>query len=221
MMFQQARVKVIETCIDLADRGYLAGTGGNLALRADDEHFLVTPSGVDYYTMGAEEICVMRLSDRVQVEGEKPASVEAGLHANVLNARPDCMASLHTHQPIASAYTLLAIPLVVEDVALRLILGAEIPCVSYAPSGTGILARKVGKTFNTTTHACLMRNHGVVCVGRDIDEAVSRLAALEVASADFFRSKRISLPPEQVKTATLIDQTLKAVSDHHHQEAAR
>ena len=38
MRFQDAREAVLATCIDLADRGYLAGTGGNVALRVDDEH---------------------------------------------------------------------------------------------------------------------------------------------------------------------------------------
>ena len=221
MMFQNAREAVVETCIDLANRGYLAGTGGNVALRADEEHFVVTPSAVDYYTMGAGDICVMRLADREQLEGEMTASVEAGLHGRVLMARPDCRASIHTHQPIASAYTLLAVPLVVEDIALRFHLGAEVPCVSYAPSGTGILARNVGKTINATTHACLMRNHGVVCVGSDIDEAVSRVAALEAACADFFRANRVPFPQDQEQTANLIKQTLQAVSDRQHQESSR
>lgn len=221
MMFQQAREAVVETCITLADKGYLAGTGGNIALRADEDHFLATPSATDYYTMTAADICVLRLSDRSLVEGEKPATVEAGLHANILNRRPDCRASIHTHQPIASAYTLLNIPLVIEDVALRGIVGAEIPCISYAPSGTGWLARKVGNTFNAVTHACLMRNHGVVCVGSDIDEAIRRVAALEAACAAYFMSARGTPAPETKQTGTLIEQTLSKVMDRHHREIHR
>jgi L-fuculose-phosphate aldolase len=213
MMFQQARETIVETCINLADRGYLAGTGGNMALRAGEDHMLVTPSGVDYYTMGAGDICVIRLSDHQQVEGEMEASVESGMHVRVLAARPDCLASVHTHQPIASAYTLLAAALAVKGNSLRLMLGAEVPCVAYAPSGTGMLARKVGKIFNATTHACLMRNHGVVCVGTSIDEAVSRVAALESACADFFRSNQVASPPERQQTGTLIRQTLQAVAN--------
>ena len=211
---------MVATSIALADRGYLAGTGGNIALRADDEHFLVTPSGVDYYAMGPGDICVIRLADKSQVEGEMPASVVAGLHGNVLNARPDCRASIHTHQPIASAYTLLAIPLVVENVAHRLTVGAEIPCVSYAPSGTGFLAKKVGNAFNEFTHACLMRNHGVVCVGEDIEQAIDRVATLEAACAAFFlRSNASDSGPGA--TAELIRQTLMAERDSHQKDATR
>ena len=220
MMFQQAREAVVETCLSLADIGYLAGTGGNIALRADAEHFLVTPSATDYYAMGAADICVIRLAGRSQVEGEKTPSVEAGMHANVLEARPDCKASIHTHQPIASAYTLLGIPLVVGDLALRGIIGAEIPCVSYAPSGTGWLAWKVGKVFNTVTHACLMRSHGVVCVGQDIDEAIGRVAALEAACAEFFMNGG-NAAANGDPALQLVEQTLMTVMEQHHQEIHR
>ena len=48
MNFEAAREQVVHTCIELADRGYLAGTGGNVAIRVDAEHFAVTPSALDY-----------------------------------------------------------------------------------------------------------------------------------------------------------------------------
>ena len=85
MRFSAARAQVLQACTCLADLGYLAGTGGNIALRADEEHFAVTPSAVDYYTMTAEDVCVVRLADGRQVEGARPASVEAGLHASILS----------------------------------------------------------------------------------------------------------------------------------------
>ena len=137
MRFQDVRQEVVRTCIELADRGFLAGTGGNVALRADDDHFAVTPSATDYYAMSAADVCVVRLSDKKQVDGEREASVEAGLHAGVLQARPECWASVHTHQPVASAYTLLAKPLEVRDHLHRELLGGRVPCVGYAPSGKG------------------------------------------------------------------------------------
>lgn len=189
MRFQEARERVITTCIELADRGFLAGTGGNVALRADDEHFAVTPSATDYYAMSAADVCVVRLSDKEQVDGAREASVEAGLHAGVLLARPECWASVHTHQPIASAYTLLAKPLEVQDTRHRELLGGRVPCVGYAPSGTSLLAARVARAIKPHTHAYLMRNHGAVCVGKDADEAMARVAALESECAEFFHAR--------------------------------
>lgn len=210
MMFKQSRQEVVEICLTLADSGYLAGTGGNVALRPDPRHFLVTPSGIDYYTMSAQDICVLRLADKQQVDGEKSPSVEAGLHANVLTARPDCTASIHTHQPVASAYSLLDIALGVEGQESITTLGENIPCVPYAPSGTGWLAKRVGQVFNETTHACFIRNHGVVCVGQDAHQAMQRVVTLEAVCAAYFRASTAGSSTVSAATAALIEQTLSA-----------
>ena len=91
------RQSVVELCLELSRRGHFSGTGGNIALRIDAEHIAVTPSATDYLTMVADDICVLRLSDLQQVAGARAPSVESGLHAKVLRARPDANASIHTH----------------------------------------------------------------------------------------------------------------------------
>lgn len=220
MKFEATREKVVTTCIELADKGYLAGTGGNVALRADEDHFAVTPSATDYYAMTAADVCIVRLSDKEQVDGEREASVEAGLHAGVLLARPECWASVHTHQPIASAYTLLASPLEVRDPRHRKLLGATVPCVGYAPSGTGVLAMRVARAVRPDTHAYLMRNHGVVCLGQDAEEAMTRIAALEAECAAFFiaRAEDDSNDLDASVRALVID-ALQTASDEDNEEA--
>ena len=187
MIFEYARREVIATCLELADSGYLAGTGGNVACRIDADHFAVTPSASDYYTMQPEDICVLRLSDFVQVAGERKPSVEHRMHAGVLRARPDCHASIHTHQPIASAYTLIGRDLAICDPVHQRVLGLEALLVSYAPSGTRWLASKLQKTLRPDVNAYLLRNHGVVCCGPTLREAVARVKALESACCNFFR----------------------------------
>ncbi len=189
MNFNEVRSDVLATCRTLADRGFIAGTGGNLAIRADADHFAVTPSGTDYYAMSMNDVCVVRFADMEQVAGELPPSVECGMHARFLLARTDCNACVHTHQPIASAYTLLAKPLTVRSAEYRELLGNVVPCSGYAPSGTSWLAGKVVKLARTDVHAYLMRNHGVICVGADSQQAIARVEALEAACAEFFSSE--------------------------------
>jgi L-fuculose-phosphate aldolase len=187
MNFDQARCEVIETCLELAESGYLAGTGGNVACRIDDEHFAVTPTATDYYAMRPEDICVLRLFDLVQVAGDRRPSIEHRLHAHVLRVRRDCRASIHTHQPIASAYTLLRRALEIHHPLHRITLGQKAAFVGYAPSGTNWLASKLRKALKPEINAYLMRNHGVLCCGPTLDETVARVEALESACANFFR----------------------------------
>lgn len=196
MNFDQARRTVLDTCLELADKGYLAGTGGNVACRIDRELFAITPSATNYYLMTPDDICVLRLDDLVQIGGDRRPSIEHKLHARLLRARPDCDATIHTHQPIASAYTLLGRDLDILEPAYQSMLGRKAVCVGYAPSGTGWLTSKLGRSLRSGVNAYLLQNHGVVCCGPTLGETVVRLEALETACSHFFRNeitKRLGL----------------------------
>ncbi len=189
--FDEVRCAVVATCLELASKGYLAGTGGNVACRidvdTDNEYFAVTPSATDYYAMKPQDICVLRLRDCVLVAGERRPSVEHHLHANILRSRRDCRASIHTHQPIASAYTLLGRELEIRHPRYQSMLGPKAALIGYAPSGTSWLARKLEKALRPGINAYLMRNHGVVCCGPTLAETVARVEALEAACAHYFQ----------------------------------
>ncbi|MBB4125474.1 L-fuculose-phosphate aldolase [Xanthomonas translucens] len=188
MFAHEQRARVVALCVKLSRRGYLAGTGGNVALRLDAERFAVTPSAIDYLAMRAEDICVVRLADLRQVDGAATPSVETGLHAQVLRRRGDVACSIHTHQPVASACALLGEALAVDDPALQATIGAHVPLVGYFPSGTGLLAWLLARQLRPACNAYLMRNHGVLCCGRSLEHAVAAVDALEqVARAHLAR----------------------------------
>jgi L-fuculose-phosphate aldolase len=187
MMFDRVRQEVVSACRLLADMGYLAGTGGNVACRIDNEHFAITPSATDYFAMRPEDVCVLRLDSLARVAGDRQPSVEHRLHAHVLRIRWDCHASIHTHQPIASAYTLLGRALEIRDQRHRASLGPKAAVVGYAPSGTSWLASRLAKALKPDINAYLMRNHGIVCCGPTMGETIARVEALEAACTMFFR----------------------------------
>ncbi len=190
--YQAIQQQVVDACVRLADRGYLAGTGGNVALRVSDTEFAVTPSASDYYTMRAADICILRLDTLAVIEGALKPSVESGIHARTLRARPDCAASVHTHQPLASAIALLGMPLQVTDPEAQRALGREIPLVPYGPSGTGLLAAAYGKRVRADANAYLLRNHGLVCCGASMDAAIANVEWVEREAAGYLR-RRIAL----------------------------
>ena len=112
--------------------------------------------------------------------------IESRLHAHVLRVRQGCRASIHTHQPIASAYTLLGRWLKIRDPLHRNLLGQKAALVGYAPSGTNWLASKLLKALRPEINAYLMQNHGVVCCGPTLSETIVKVEALEIACAAFF-----------------------------------
>ncbi len=188
MNIEDARRLALEACLHLAGQGFLAGTGGNLAVRAEAGLFVVTPSGRDYYGLVPADLCVLRLDTLKQVEGPYPASVEAGLHARMLRQRPDVAASVHTHQPLASAAALVGEPVPVELPEDRQCLGPQLALVPYAPSGTGPLTRALGRRIRPDINAYLLRNHGLVCTGAGLHAAVANAARVERVCAAFLRA---------------------------------
>lgn len=178
MRHAELRASLVALCQALARRGHLAGTGGNVALRIDADHFAVTPSALDYAAMQAQDICVLRLADLARVDGQRAPSVESSLHAGVLRARPDVHCSIHTHQPVASACALLGQPLAVPP-RWQTTLGERVPLVGYAPSGTGWLAAKLARALQRHCQAYLLFDHGALCCGASPDAAAQVVEDLE------------------------------------------
>jgi L-fuculose-phosphate aldolase len=194
----EARQQVLDACLRLAERGFLVATGGNVSLRIGTNLLAVTPSGVDYYSMSPQDICVLRLDTLEVTEGDLKPSIECGLHATLLRFRTDAAAVIHTHQPIASAVALLSVPLSISDVGGRHSLGAVIEVVPYAPSGTWLLIRALKRRLKRDVNAYLLRNHGLICCGATMQEAFANAEAAERVAAHFLRNaiKQTGAPAE-------------------------
>lgn len=192
--FLKHQREVLDACLRLADRGFLAGIGGNVAARIDDQYFAVTPSAADYYTLQPADICVLRLLTLEVVEASRQPSVESALHARLFRFRNDAFASVHTHQPIASAVALLNLPIELRDAEQRDALGPRIEIVSYGPSGTGFLVRALAKRLRKDINAYLLRNHGLICAGRTMEQAIANVELVERAAAQFLRRHIEALP---------------------------
>jgi L-fuculose-phosphate aldolase len=197
--------QIIDACLALAEAGYLAGTGGNVALRLDDGLFAVTPSGADYYALRPDDICVLRLDTLEQVEGDLKPSVESAMHACMLRFKRDMQASVHTHQPLASAVALLNVDLPVTDSEARRALGKRVAIVPYAPSGTSLLVRACGRRLRAELQAYLLKNHGVICAAPSMAEAIAHVGRIEAAAAEFLRHRitASASAPEAVRQLAL------------------
>jgi L-fuculose-phosphate aldolase len=205
----QIRQTVVDLCIELSQRGHFSGTGGNIALRVDADHIAVTPSATDYLTMTPADVCVLRLADLTQIEGEGVPSVETGLHARVLRARPDVQASIHTHQPVASGCALLGRALEVPPGPMQHSLGVRVPMIGYAPSGSGWLSSKLARQLRSDTNAYLMRNHGALCCGASTAAALQAVEDLETLS----RTHLLRLIDARAEREPAMQAALRRVTD--------
>ena len=145
--------------------GLVQGTEGNASARAADL-VAVSPTSLAYDTLRPEDVCLVTAEGQL-LEGPEP-SVELPMHLAVLAARSDVGAVVHTHSPHATARP-------------------PVPIVE-GRSGTAQLGPAVAQALGSGS-AVVMRDHGPVCVGTDLAEALARAFALEE------RARGVSLRP--------------------------
>jgi len=196
------KVNMIEKCRLLEKMEYFIGTWGNVSVRVP-EGFIVTPSRVEYSVIEPGDFVTVSLEGSV-VAGHRLPSSETEIHRAVLVKKSDTGAIIHSHSPYTTAVSCLhqSIPVFVEDMAQ--ILGGEVHCTQYVPAGQHKkIAEDVGKTIGDE-NAVLLANHGVMCCGRNLEEALIANQILEKAALMMVtaggREKVIPIPEEFVKS---------------------
>ena len=171
--------QVVTTCRELVAKGFLKATGGNVSIRVTQQPaFVITPSNYDYMLMTGEDVCVLDFDLNV-IDGRLKPSVESSMHGAIYQARPDAGAIIHTHQVYTSALTLIKAPIPSLFDEQARFLGRCVEIIPYAPSGTGLLKRKVAKYVKGSNNAFMMQNHGALVLGHDIQRAVHNVEILE------------------------------------------
>lgn len=183
--FASIRAQVMAYSQKLVHEGYLKGTGGNVSLRVPGEPILaITPSNRNYLLLCPEDICVYSF-EKEKIEGDLKPSIEMGFHIAVYQNRPDVGCVIHTHQDLASALAVLAKPVpALFDEQVRF-LGRSVEVIPYAPSGTGLLVKRIKKVVSNRHNAYIMKNHGVLCMGPDAERAYHNVLLLEKAAGAY------------------------------------
>ncbi len=184
---------IIRSGVRMLHSGLTVETWGNISVR-DPETGLIylTPSGMPYDILCEDDVVVMN-SDFQVVEGTRKPTIEAGMHIRIMNARPDVNAVLHTHPVDSQIFACLHrdIPPVIDEAAQ--LLEGPARCARYALPGTDELADNVVEALGGGM-ACLMANHGAVCVGGDIDHAFRVCTVLEMTAKIYYKALCIGDP---------------------------
>ncbi len=182
MIYKKEREAVAATMRRLYRQGLTTCSGGNISLRAGDDHILITPSALDKGIINFRQIAQMTLEGENLSVGLKP-SIETDMHLKILRARPDVNAVVHAHPVSASFLTALESGPVRTDLMAeaRYLLGDPV-FVPYALMGTTALGDLAASVLKADTAALLLENHGVLCVGQTLLQAFDRLEVLEAAA---------------------------------------
>ncbi len=180
--------------------GFDEGLAGHITVR-DPEHtdsFWVNPMGVSFKQIKVSDLILVNHEGEV-VEGNGLLNGAAfTIHSKIHQARPDVVAAAHSHSLYGKAWSSLGRKLdpITQDA-----------CAFYNDHGLyddfgGVVldsseSDRIGESLGDMK-ACILRNHGLLTVGKTVDEAAWWFITME-------RSCQAQLLAEAAGTPILID----------------
>jgi ribulose-5-phosphate 4-epimerase/fuculose-1-phosphate aldolase len=153
--------------------GFDEGVAGHITVR-DPEHtdwFWVNPFGMHFSQIRASDLILVNSSGEV-VQGDQPVNTAAfAIHSRVHAARPDTIAAAHAHSIHGKTWSSLGRlldPITQDACAFYQDHGLfdDFTGVVYETAEGERIAHALGKG-----KAVILRNHGLLTVGRSVDEA--------------------------------------------------
>ncbi len=174
--------------------GLNRGTAGNLSVRGgrpDDDGFLITPTGMPYEQLDVDDIVAMTFAG--VAHGRRRPSSEWRFHRDLYRARPDAGAILHAHSPFATSLACLRRDIPPFHYMIARFGGDDVRCAAYATFGTQELSDAV-LTAIVDRRACLLANHGMLVLGRDLPQALALGVELEALCEQYWRACQLGRP---------------------------
>ena len=184
------RQQIVDCALLLLEKKLVARTWGNVSARVDDNHYLITPSGLSYNRTRPKDIVLCDMTTTT-FEGELEPSSEWGIHDVAYKAFHDCEFVIHTHQTFASAFSLTGIDDIILTTKEEEDLGG-IMVADYGLPGTKRLRHNVEKCYKNKAHCVLMEHHGAVVVGTSMEDAIRRVELLEEVCRRSYRGHNLS-----------------------------
>lgn len=158
-------------------KDYTDGNGGNITIRVGDNLALCTPTLICKGFMTPEDLCLVDL-DGNQLAGTRVRTSEAKTHFGIMKRQPAAKACVHAHPPHATAFAIsnATIPSCLIPEA-EVFLG-RIGVAKYETPGTAANAEEVGRV-GVDHQAILMQNHGVICWGKDVEDAYWKMENID------------------------------------------
>jgi len=158
-------------------KGWVAANDGNISVRLDQKRLLATPTGICKGMMRPDDLIICDREGN-KIEGKRERTSEILMHTTIYDMRPDVIAVVHAHPPVATGFAVAGRPLnqaLLPEVVLGL---GCVPLAEYGLPGTPELTEPL-KPYIPTYDALLMANHGAVCDADDLHKAYFTMETVE------------------------------------------
>jgi L-fuculose-phosphate aldolase len=159
-------------------QGLSPGTGGNISTRVENDKILISPSLSGLGFLAPEDLCLLDLKGNI-LEGKTKPSSEYKLHLYVYNRCPNINCVIHAHSPFASGFSVSGEDLNTFLQPETLVFLGIVPFVPYGTPSTDELPEKFNDYLDGEYNTFLLENHGVLCIGEELDRTYFNLETLE------------------------------------------
>ena len=173
----EIRRAVLDAAKHMYARGLVEGTAGNVSGRIDEMTVAMTPSSLSYEAMTLDDIVICDLEGVVK-EGHQSPTSEKGLHLSCFALYPEVQGVVHCHAKYASMFAVAHLPIPAGIDEFIVYIGGDVPICDYYPSGSDGLGPEVASKLGDRS-AALMANHGMVCVGKSVEDALHSALIVE------------------------------------------
>ena len=202
MNIEQAKTEIIRFGRLIYDKGYNAGKDGNISIRIDSEHIIITASGTLLGFLNDEDFVIVdNNGNSLNFNKNRPSS-EVIMHTGIYSERPDINAVIHAHAPYCISLSMLDID---TENNLYSVSSGPVPITEIALPSTSESWDKI-KPFVKKRSKAILRRHGAVAWGKDLTTAFVKLEETEYFAKSLVNAlavKNVSPVEEETKQKLL------------------
>ena len=185
------RARLLHTLRAMGAARLNVGTSGNASQHLAGGRMLISPSGIAAERCRAEDMVVVEADGRYA--GARAPSSEWPLHHDVYAAFPAAGAVLHAHSPFATALACQRLDIPPFHYMIARFGGTTVRCARYATFGTQALSDATVAALHERS-ACLLANHGMLVLGRDLEHALAMAIEFETLCEQYWRTLQLGAP---------------------------
>jgi L-ribulose-5-phosphate 4-epimerase len=202
-MLETLREEVRQAAAAMQKAGLVVGSDGNVSARDPETgHIAITPSGMPYDEIDADDFVIVDVDQNV-IWGKRKPSWETPMHTYLHKHLPDVFAIMHTHSRYATMFAIAQRDIPAATMNLAAQFGGTVPCAPYARTGSEEMGSSNLEYLKVNQRGILLGNHGTLLVGPNLKKVLQLAEALEDGAKQVYEASLIGdpspLPDEEIR----------------------
>ena len=167
-----AKKQLVKIASQIYQNGLTPGKSGNISIKIPcniDYKIVISPSGVSLKNINLENVIVID-NEGNKLEGYGKPSSEMIMHLEIYKKRKEVSVIVHTHSPYATGFSFSGEKIPHLE-GFGEIIKPYLNEVDYAVPGSMELAKMASNGLEKED-MLILKNHGVLAIGTNIDDAV-------------------------------------------------